>query len=551
MANLVLGPLLRFVGETDATVWVEADAPCTVGILGCSAPTFAVGDHYYALVHCSGLAPGAVTEYQVTLDGEEVWPDAGSEFPPSVIRTPEREGPVTLMFGSCRVCAPHAPPFSLRKDEDPAGREVDALRALALRMRDTPADEWPHALILLGDQVYADEVSPKTRDAIRARRDTTVPPYETVADFEEYTLLYHESWSEPYARWLLFTVSTAMIFDDHDVHDDWNTSQEWVTEMRGTGWWDERIVGGFVSYWLYQHLGNLSPRELETNEIFCQVREPGADAEALLRAFAFKADREAQGTRWSFCRDIGPARLVMVDSRAGRVLEPGRRSMVDDDEFAWIEEQVAGDFDHLLIGTSLPLMLAPGMHFLEAWNEAVCDGAYGALGARAGEAIRQGLDLEHWAAFRSSFDRMCRLLKTVATGASGTHEPPATIIALSGDVHHAYLAEVGFPAGTGARSNVWQAVCSPFRNPLDHGERRAIRFAASRAGTLVGKALAWSARVPDPPVRWRFVHDAPWFDNQIATLHLEGRSAVMQIEKTLPADGDAMRLDRVFERALT
>jgi len=549
VTRLVLGPVLRYVGETDATVWVEADAPCEVTVLGCSEPTFAVAGHHYALVHCRGLEPGTVTPYEVSLDGERVWPEADSPFPPSVIRTPGPGEPVTLMFGSCRVAAPHSPPHTLRKDHDDLGRESDALRGLATRMRDTPPDTWPHALIMLGDQVYADEVSPGVERLLHQRRDVTVPPYATVADFEEYTLLYRESWSDAYIRWLLSTVASAMIFDDHDVHDDWNTSQDWVSAMRAQGWWDERIVGGFASYWLYQHLGNLAPAELETNELYRRIREPGCDAEGLLRDFAFRADREVQGTRWSFCRDIGPARLVMVDSRAGRVLDPGRRSMVDAEEFAWIEEQVQGDFEHLLIGSSLPFLLAPGMHYLEAWNEAVCDGAWGRVASRAGEAVRQGLDLEHWAAFQDSFEKMCGLIASVATGGRG--RAPATVVALSGDVHHAYLAEVGFPRGTQAESRVWQAVCSPFRNPLDASERRAIRFATSKAGTLVGRALAKAARVPDPPVRWRFVHDAPWFDNQVATLELDGRRAHMHLEKTLPGTDDGLRLERVFDRALS
>ena len=67
-------------------------------------------------------------------------------------------------------------------------------------------------------------------------------------DFEEYTRLYWESWGEPYMRWLLSTVPSSMIFDDHDVHDDWNTSKTWVTDIRSQGWWDDRIVGGFMSY---------------------------------------------------------------------------------------------------------------------------------------------------------------------------------------------------------------------------------------------------------------------------------------------------------------
>jgi hypothetical protein len=46
------------------------------------------------------------------------------------------------------------------------GREVDALRAFALRMRVAPPEEWPHALLMLGDQVYADEVHPAVQRRI-------------------------------------------------------------------------------------------------------------------------------------------------------------------------------------------------------------------------------------------------------------------------------------------------------------------------------------------------------------------------------------------------
>ena len=126
-------------------------------------------------------------------------------------------------------------------------------------MADSDPAEWPHAVLLLGDQVYADEVSPDTLEFIRSRRDTSEPPGETIADFEEYTRLYLEAWSDPPIRWLLSTVPSAMIFDDHDVIDDWNTSIDWLEEMRATDWWDRRVVGAFMAYALYQHWGNLSP----------------------------------------------------------------------------------------------------------------------------------------------------------------------------------------------------------------------------------------------------------------------------------------------------
>ena len=42
MPSLVLGPLLRYVGETDAVLWVETDSPCDVEILGARERTAAV-----------------------------------------------------------------------------------------------------------------------------------------------------------------------------------------------------------------------------------------------------------------------------------------------------------------------------------------------------------------------------------------------------------------------------------------------------------------------------------------------------------------------------
>jgi hypothetical protein len=350
-------------------------------------------------------------------------------------------------------------------------------------------------------------------------------------------------------RWLLSTVPSAMIFDDHDVHDDWNTSIEWVTEMREKAWWRRRIVSAFESYLIYQHLGNLSPPERARFELYEHLRT-AEDPTPRLREFARQADEEVEGTRWSFCRDIGPARVVMVDSRAGRVLDPGKRSMVDAEEWRWIEDHASGGVEHLLIGTSLPMFMGPAMHWLEAWSEVVADGAWGKPVKRVAEKLRQRLDLEHWPAWQASFRRMCDLITEVGAGRRG--KAPSTICVLSGDVHHAYLAEVGFLPGSGVQSAVWQAVCSPFRNPLDTNERRVILACWTRFGGFVTRALARRAGVADPPVQWRLAHAKPWFNNQVAMLELHGERATFVLEKALPpeaGEGDPL-LERVFERPI-
>jgi hypothetical protein len=351
-------------------------------------------------------------------------------------------------------------------------------------------------------------------------------------------------------RWLLSTVPTAMIFDDHDISDDWNTSAAWVEHMRRQPWWDERITSGLASYWLYQHLGNLSPDDLDDDPVWPKVRDAG-DATRVLREFAFRADREVEGTRWSYKRDFGRTRLVVIDSRCGRVLEGDRREMVDDDEFAWIERQASGDLDHLLLATSLPFALAPAIHDLEAWNEAVTAGAWGRLAARAGEKIRQAVDLEHWAAFNDSFDRLAGLIEAVTAGHRG--RPPGSVVVLSGDVHHTYLAELSFRgqhAGHG-HSPAWQAVCSPLRNPLPGDQRMAHKRAFRRPARTVTAWLARRAGVEPEQIDWRVV-EGPRFDNHLGELALDGRSATLRVERAVtPAGGDGdPRLEPLYEHRL-
>jgi PhoD-like phosphatase len=546
MPSLVLGPLLRYVGETEAVIWVETDSDCEVEVLGTRERTFCVCNHHYALVCCGGLERGSWHEYEVRLDGERVWPQDDG-FPASAFHTYPKEEALQLVFGSCRVAAPHEAPFALSKDEDPRGREIDALRTMARRMMGEPRERWPDVLLMLGDQVYADEVSPGTRAFVESRRDPSEPPGERVLDFEEYTRLYHESWSEPSIRWLLSTVSTMMIFDDHDVHDDWNISEAWLEEMRRHEWWNDHILGALASYWVYQHLGNLPPEAHRDDELLARVKEAD-DADSILEEFAYKADRETSGTRWSYCRDLGGTRVVVLDSRAGRVLEEGRRSMLDDEEWDWVHEHAVGGFDHLLVATSLPWLLGRGMHYAEAWSEAVAGGAWGTPAAKAAEHLRQTADLEHWAAFQESFARLVELFRAVGTGERG--DPPASIVTLSGDVHHAYLFEVGYPRGTGMRSNVWQAVCSPYRNPLEKKERQSIRVGMSRGFEHVTRALARLAGVRDPGIGWRMTGDGPWFDNQVATLTIEGREISMRLEKAVPVDETDAKLERVLDHRL-
>ena len=551
--RLLLGPLLRYVGRGEATIWVETDRPCVVTVATHAdtatspdavgrGPTWSVHGHHYALVQVEGLAEGSVSAYSVSLDNTRVWPEPDSIYPPSVIRTLSADSSMRLAFGSCRRVAPF----------DEAGLEemgADALAAMAERMRTDPYERWPDALFMAGDQIYADEPSPELVARLHETHAPAPPGREEVVDevwnFEEYTWLYRESWSPAPVRWLLSTVPTCMLLDDHDLRDDWNTSLAWRREVTATAWWRDRVVGAFASYWVYQHLGNLSPHELARDTVYRRLLDEPDDVArtAALDDFAWRSDAQIGTARWSFVRDFGTeqcrTRLVAMDCRASRDLRPGHRLMIDDREWEWIAAQALEPATHLMLGATLPVLLPRGIHHLEGWDEAWASGRYGRAAQGVAEWMRQAVDLEHWSAFRISFGRVVELLRRVC----GAPQPPQTVLFLSGDVHCSYTASARLADTPHPGTAIRQLTMSPFRNSLPLPikivnrlfERAPIRYATR----------AWSRAfgVQDTGLTWA-VDSGPWFQNGVMTVVFDGAQARVEIDRATHS-GEVQRLERV------
>ena len=510
---LVLGPVLRRVVGDTATIWAEVDRPGTVrvraGHAEGTAATITAYGHHYALVQVRGLPPGAATPYQVLVDGRVEWPPTGeredragasartavaseegpdSDRPASVIRTHSDGAPVRIGFGSCyRPDTPLSPP--------------DALSAYAERCADD--GDLPDLLLLLGDQVYADERGKHAQS------------------FDGYAALYREVWGQPAIRWLLSTVPTAMIFDDHEIVDDWNSSAAWLADVRKDPEWRARIVNGLASYWIYQHLGNLEPGELAADPVLAKVTTARTDATEVLTDFAREAARGSavpELYRWSYTLEVGGTRVIVLDNRANRVLDPDARRMLPPAEWEWFTREAGGDCDHLVIGSSLPWLLAPALHHLEALTEKICT-VPGSRRSAIAERARRAFDLEHWAAVGASFDALAEVLADVAGGGG-----PASVTVLSGDVHHSYVARAVLPGAP-----VHQVTCSPLRNRVDPAMRAMLRtgwWPGVRAGV---RRIGRLAGVPRQPLRWRR-RAGPYFGTAIGTLVLDGRSARVTIE---------------------
>lgn len=538
--TLVLGPALRYVDETTVTVWVETSGPVEISVLGRSARTFAAEGHHYAIVVVDGLPPGSDLEYSVHLNATKVWPEPGDARPAPRVRTLSRDRDLELVFGSCRDDR------SVTEQAPLPGPGVDALEALsvALQAGERPL---PDLMLLLGDQIYADYHHEfGIVDALH--RTIGAKPRAEARTFDEYASIYRRSWGQADIRWLMATVPSAMILDDHEVRDNWNVSATWRREVTALPEWREQITGAGMAYWLYQHAGNLSPAALREEGIWRALTASPAGVEQL-RQFSLSLDEEAEGDgryRLGYQRDLGRSRLVVLDTRSSRVLEKGSRSMFSEPEWAIVEAGLRGDCEHLLVATSVPLLLHRSQHDAEAWNEAMCEGTLGSWVARRSERIRRSGNLDQWAAFQTSFRRMVRVLGEVASGQRGS--PPTTVLVLSGDVHHAYVAPLTFRSSAPVRSPVVQLVSSPFRNRLSARVRWWLRFAGSRPARLAARLLARSAGVPDPPADWS-VTPGPLFGNFVGSVTLEPNKARVRLDRAEMRGGRPV-LDPAHEELL-
>jgi hypothetical protein len=315
--------------------------------------------------------------------------------------------------------------------------------------------------------------------------------------------------------------------------------------MNRKPWWRDRIRAGLASSWVYQHLGNLSPAELTSDEDYQNVLAADGDSWSHLADLADRADAEVdgdKGLRFSYRWDLGRSRLVMVDSRNARILDSGDRKMLGDREFAWLEAQVddgIDDLDHLIIGTSLPWLLPPAIGDLQTINEAGANrpGLRGWLA----EKVRQTADFEHWAAFITSFLRLSDLIVRAATRPS---HGPATVTVLSGDVHHSYAARVDLPDSPTTR--VHQLVCSPVHNYVPKFVKPVFQIGWSPRTARLTRWWARRRGSPQLPLAWRNL-SGPLFGNTIAALNLTGRSAEVLFEQP----GDDGQLAEVARISLT
>jgi hypothetical protein len=458
----------------------------------------------------------------------------GKQSPGFVL--PSRVG--SLLHGSCR------------KPHHPGGDglvEADRLLARCLATTDgqhereptetVDPDEscvWPSALVLTGDQVYADDVAGPTLHAIHQliamlglpdellaggelvkvdnaqslyrhpagfyRRETLLPrhkhnyalievlfggvekPVFTTASAHNHLItlgevlgMYLLAWSPtlwllidldpppgldaasqslyrieraamesfvaalPAVRRLFAHLPVAMIFDDHDITDDWNLSREWEEVAYGHPF-SKRVIGNaLLGYLLNQAWGNdpdaFGQELLDT--VQASLNAPGGTAHDNCIDHLLRFDH------WHYTWPTTPP-LVVIDSRTHR----WRSESAAREPSGLMDWESLTELQQTLLGLPAVLLVSPtpifGVKLIETIQRIFTWFGYQLM-----------VDAENWMAHPGSAHAILNIFRHPKT--------PQHFVVLSGDVHYSFVYDVEL-RGRVRGPDIWQICSSALRN---------------------------------------------------------------------------------------
>ncbi|OBA00360.1 hypothetical protein [Halomonas sp. G11] len=237
---------------------------------------------------------------------------------------------------------------------------------------------------------------------------------------------------------------SLMIFDDHDVTDDWNLTAEWERSAYGHPFSKQIIGNALIAYLLCQGWGNaperLNPLIDETKAMLESVDSTGylatvAQDGLIDSLLAFQS--------WAF-QVAGEPPLIVLDTRTRRwrnERHPQRPSGLMDWE-ALIEMQQA------LIGAPSAVIISPAPMFGVKLIEGIQK-----LFTLAGKPLM--VDAENWMAHRGAANVLLQIWQHSKT--------PGNYVILSGDVHYSFAYDIVVRHRKQA-PRLWQITSSGVKN---------------------------------------------------------------------------------------
>jgi len=360
------------------------------------------------------------------------------------------------------------------------------------------------------------------------------------ADFAEYAYLYERAWtSSRSVRVLLAQVPTFLMFDDHELTDDWNFDVSWVRMLHNEKdhyrMWPKTLTDGLAAYWMYQGWCNKAPSQWKRDDprvkALADAQRDGIDALPQLRKRIHGAcfmppppkDPNAAyqtglSLEWHYRLPFDPPFLV-PDCRSRKFLVPAddrlriidhevlakapKSQTIDDGQLAWMREILVEkwrDGPVAFIAPSTPLLLQKKvMAFMQMPEVAARAWAGGAdlaslsavvfdspkLGIASDEQIRvfrRAKDLEHMIR-----DRSWRDLWALVDAMRKAGSPVKTLVLVSGDVHHNYSMTANLPGGGRPGPEMLQITCSGLQTEVRKDFKTNLAEKLSSSSFNVGR----------------------------------------------------------------
>lgn len=315
-------------------------------------------------------------------------------------------------------------------------------------------------------------------------------------------------------RKILANIPTYMIFDDHEVTDDWNLHREWREGLDAADIGPRVLSNGLSAYAVFQAWGN-QPNHFVPGQ-------PGGDViDALKKRYNNETGWEGEldsalsKTNWYYDIEFPVHHLVVLDTRTGRDLA-GTPNTDKDAAPALIE---LGHLDQQLpdtITTPLTILVSAAPILGHPFVERVVQD----MGVNVVDWIGKNLqivndiggaemvDREAWGANSESYEF---LLSRLA-------EFDSKITILSGDVHYSFSAVMDYWASnTGVQRRFIQLTSSALHNHqdspkwIDRGTRLPllrILHRYLRAESEL-RSFGWTSSSPEPTVIKTFLLPQP------------------------------------------
>ncbi|MEC7376346.1 MAG: alkaline phosphatase D family protein, partial [Pseudomonadota bacterium] len=248
----------------------------------------------------------------------------------------------------------------------------------------------------------------------------------------------------PRAARALANVPVYMIFDDHDVTDDWNLSALWETTAYEHPF-SRRIIGNaLLGYLLCQGWGN-RPEGFEDLIEQCQTLFPETNNQDELDRVCQNEliDRLFHFGQWHYSLPTSP-RLVVLDTRTHRWRSERRRShpsgLMDWESLTDFQQEVMGE-DAVVVVSPAPMF---GVKLIELIQRVF---------TFFGKPLL--VDAENWMAHRGAASVLLNIFRHPRT--------PRHFVILSGDVHYSFAYDIRLRhKSRGPR--IWQITSSGIKN---------------------------------------------------------------------------------------